>query len=59
MENLINFFLSLVIGLTAGILVVNNPLNITNRVFLLLILLLATGLLMMAPYRNHRIKLKK
>lgn len=59
MENFINFFLSLVIGLTAGILIVNNPLNITNRVFLLLILLLVTGLLMMGLYRNHRIKLKK
>lgn len=34
MEKFINFFLSLVIGLTAGILIVNNPLNITNRVFL-------------------------
>ncbi|MCG7435269.1 hypothetical protein [Lysinibacillus fusiformis] len=59
MANFINYFLSLVIGLTAGILIINNPLNLTNRVFLLLILLLATGLLIMALYRNHRIKLKK
>ncbi|MBG9692579.1 hypothetical protein ACE1MS_09505 [Lysinibacillus sp. fkY74-1] len=60
MKNFIISFLSLVMGLTIGILIINNnKLDTTNRVVLLLILILGIALLIMILYRNYKFKFGK
>lgn len=60
MKNFLSGLLSLVIGLTVGILIINNnKLDTTNRVVLLLILILAIALLITILYRNYKFKFGK
>jgi len=52
-------FLGIVIGLTTGILIINNELDLTTRIFLIVILILAIIMLIALLYRNYKVKLGK
>jgi|GEM_PF-1663927 len=59
MKNFIFSFLSIVISFTAGMLIINNNIDIISSVFLLLILIGAITILIIVLYCNYKIKPKK
>ncbi|TQR26831.1 hypothetical protein C7Y47_24170 [Lysinibacillus sphaericus] len=59
MTNFLMTLLGIVIGLTTGFLIINNELDLTTRIFLIVILILATILLIALLYRNYKVKLEK
>jgi len=59
MANFFMTFLGIVIGLTTGILIINNELDLTTRIFLIVILILAIIMLIALLYRNYKVKLGK
>lgn len=59
MINFLMTFLGVVIGLTTGVLIINNELDLTTRIFLIVILILAAIMLIALLYRNYKVKLEK
>jgi len=51
--------LGIIIGLTTGFLIISNELDLTKRIFLIVILILAALILMALLYKNYKIKLEK
>lgn len=52
-------FLGIMIGLTTGFLIINNEIELTTSIFLIVFLILAVLMLMALLYKNYKVKLQE
>lgn len=57
--NFFMMFLGIMIGLTTGFLIINNEIEVTTSIFLIVFLILAVLMLMALLYKNYKVKLQE
>ncbi|CAM5381775.1 hypothetical protein LSPH24S_03988 [Lysinibacillus sphaericus] len=57
--NFFMMFLGIMIGLTTGFLIINNEIEVTTSIFLIVFLILAVLMLIALLYKNYKVKLQE